>query len=213
MRVAPHLIPLTGQRRGQQFVHPADLAGEELRHQLPVFFQGQHFRHFFYHRHVQQGRQHGGLGALLRSGFIAELTLQHGLEIFHVQRLGQKIIQPAGQGFIPRFRENIGRQSDDLHARRHRTLAQMSCRFDAVHRRHVQIHQDQIERLPSCRLYRFRAVLNHGDEMPLFLQHRLHVFAIDRVVVHNQNAQLTSQLRRIRLPPRLDPSFRRTHRL
>ncbi len=77
-------------------------------------------------------------------------------------RLGQAAVHPCLQAALPRLGRGIRRQRQDRHppAAKGLQLVQLG-RLDAVHHRHVHIHQHEVE---ACLLQRVESLLAVGDE-------------------------------------------------
>src|ERR1043166_596232 len=68
-------------------------------------------------------------------------------------------------------------------------LAQLGSGFEAVHQRHLDIHEDQVERVRAVRIQRFAPVAGTRDAVSAVLQDSTGEFLIDQVVFNQQDAQ------------------------
>jgi len=77
--------------------------------------------------------------------------------------------------------------------------------FEAIHLRHLYVHQDQIESLSLDRRYRFTPVGNHCNPVPTPLQQSCCNYLVDRIILSHQDPAdgLSPPLARLALCGRL----------
>ena len=88
------------------------------------------------------------------------------------------------------FLPDIRAQSQDVRRAGfgHRS-AERTRGFEAVHFRHLQIHNDQIVRLPSKALQRFKTVARRIGLIAQFLQHDDQHFGVHGIILDHEDAQ------------------------
>ena len=121
------------------------------------------------------------------------MPAQHVLDVVQLHRLGQEVVHAGLPGALARLGEGVGRQRDHRHARvRLRHPADLARRLQPVHRRHMHVHQHQVEAGGLQALQRLGPVAGQADPVPEALEQNLHVLAVDRMVVGDQHTQLAA---------------------
>ncbi len=112
--------------------------------------------------------------------------------------LHQKIVHARREARVTNLVQRVRRQGDDrrppvvralttLCGRLCLNVAYPACCFDAVHDRHLAIHQDDVKSLMSEKVHRSAAVRCVDDPAAHCLKHACGDFLVDRVVLHDQN--------------------------
>ena len=115
--------------------------------------------------------------------------MQLGDQFALVDRLGQVVRHAQREVFLAVAGHGVGRQRDHRQVFPARLGAQALDRFLAVHDRHVDVEQDDVEFMLGDEVQRFLAVGRLGDVAALRREEQLDDLAVDGVVVGQQHAQ------------------------
>ena len=161
MRLLGRLAARTGRRRAAQAAHRAGMRGEKSLEQAGVLLRRQRGVELLDRRAVDDvavvlQRRHGGRELRCRRAAVAR---QQRTQLRQVRRLGEHLVHAGLAGAILRVLERIGGERDDGHrAARQRQRTDRARSGEAVHHRHVQVHQHDVEVLLLHRAHRFFAV-------------------------------------------------------
>ena len=147
------------------------------------------------------------LGHALGPEPIAQEACQQRQQLGLAIGLGQIGIEAQRQEAVLVARERIGSHRDDRRAPRRdeapariRAAAQAAQRLDAVHARHLDVHQHQVEAALAELAQALHRRAGHPHRAAQALQHLAHDLLIDRVVLDHQH--LRAELRRHHLAGR-----------
>ncbi len=80
----------------------------------------------------------------------------------------------------------------DVRARAGLALADPACRLEAIHDRHLAVHQHDVEVLPAHAGQALGAIVGHRDLQPQLAEHGLGHALVDRVVLDQQHTAAQS---------------------
>ena len=120
---------------------------------------------------------------------VAGVRENHGEQPVGIDRLGDVIDHAGFQARCPLFGEGMGSLADDGQLRRQGM--DLACCLVAVHDRHLDVHQHDVEGICPVLadlLQRLQAVGRDGDLGTIVVEHCLHDFLIDLHVLGHQHA-------------------------
>ena len=115
-------------------------------------------------------------------------------ELARVDRLGDVVVHAGGGAGAAILRHGGGGHGDDRHGPPGRQEADTPCRFEAVHHRHVQIHQHGVEFAVLHRVQRLLAVAGQRYGEAALAEEFLRHLLIQLVVFDEQDARAADTL-------------------
>jgi len=92
------------------------------------------------------------------------------VEFLWINRLGDVVVHACPQAGIAVFVEGVGSHRQDGGGRTLRQVTDGVCGLDAVHVRHLDIHQDQVVVVGGCELNCLSAIFGNIDPQPDVLE-------------------------------------------
>ena len=113
------------------------------------------------------------------------------LEFFRAHRFGDVAVHARGQTFLPVLLHGVGSHGEDrdVSVDRHFPLSDTPCGLQAIHLRHLYVHQDQIQALLLYQPEHLQAVTCYQHRMAHLLQGLSANQLTREVVIGQQNAQ------------------------
>ena len=119
------------------------------------------------------------------------MAIQGGLELHGIDRLGQDRVDPRFQGLAAVFLGVVGRHRDDRHVAPAHPLqgAHGAGHLEAVHARHLVIHQGHVVAVLAQGLNRLVSVVGHSHTASHSAQLVDEHLLVDGVVLSDQHRQ------------------------
>ena len=137
-----------------------------------------------------QARCAGGRLVQRLERLVAGPPLEQGrIENLGLHRLGDEIVHARRQAALPVFGKGIGGHGDDRQILPLRQLPNLPRRRDAVHARHLHVHQHDVEILAGDLGAGFQAIHRRLHLHPGVTQQFKADFEIDRLIIDEQDAQ------------------------
>ena len=143
------------------------------------------------HRFPESGqvdrRTGRGCGAVVSLGSPA---LDDGKQLMRLEGLRQIVVHAGREATVFLDAGSMGREGDDSLLRPAGRGANHFGGGEPVHFGHLDIHQDDVERLARNGRNRLSAVADDLDDVPALLEHHAGDFLVYRIVLRNQDAEL-----------------------
>jgi len=115
----------------------------------------------------------------------------HFLKFTSAERFWQVVVHSGRKALFPRFLNSVSGKSNDRRlapARLGFHFPNLPGRFEAVHKRHLTIHQNKIKGLLPHLLYGLFSILNRLHGKPVNFQNVLREYPVEIVVFCKENA-------------------------